>query len=581
MCLDADGRLCWELPLTGKLNLNAAATEGSALWAVGEKGTVLRSQDGRWESWPGLTEEALLAVSATDAGVTVVGARGTILRWRGRWTTEAPRDPGDRYTSVWTDGRHRVVAGSQCNLAVAIEDLFDACWVPWTRFDDDPASCARRLVVGGRSLSNLYLVGERGLAFRRAVDAGWEPVDAGAHDWHSVCGEASGESWLLAGDGTLARALADGGLSESRVPSSLGPTTAMACPPDGGAWVLFADGGLSGLMRCGLGGPCTPAGTVDFSARAVAHAEPSLEYVVGDLGGVGVTDGGVLGTLSGLPGTEVRRFQRDATGALYAVGSAAFAQRREPEGWRSVVRNADPSQRFFGLAFAAPGHAFLSATHGRLYQLVDGAVDMATFAKVMSGGSAADVELADVTRFGEQLVTVGERGVIAMHPVTSPSLLWPAVRPALAGQAFLNRVAVAGNEAIAVGARGQVLRIRNDGGVTPLDVGLTADITGIVALGPSHFVLLAGGALYEAVDGGLVDLKLPTGLGGLQALDGTSLHDLWLTTATGDVLRWDGGTLDRWNVSEGTGAGTSLTAILPESGGVFVGGKDAILRLAR
>ena len=155
------------------------------------------------------------------------------------------------------------------------------------------------------------------------------------------------------------------------------------------------------------------------------------------------------------------------------------------------------------------------------------------------------------------------------------------MRAPLAGQAFLNRVTVVGNEAIAVGERGQMLRVRSDGGVTPVDLGLTADITGILALGPSHFVLLVGGALYEAVDGGLVDLKLPTGLGDVQALSGTSLEDLWLTTDTGDLLRWDGGTLDRWNVSEGAGTGTNLTAVLPESGGVWVGGHDAILRLAR
>ena len=252
---------------------------------------------------------------------------------------QTPRDPGDRYTSVWTDGRHRVLGGSQCNLDVAIEDLFDACWVPWTRIDDDPASCGRRLAVGGSSLSNLYLAGARGLS-RRGVDAGWEAFDAGAHDWNSVCGGAFRRELALA-DGTLVRALADGGLSETKVPSSLGPTTAMACTSDGGAWVVTVDGGRSGLARCGFGGGCTP-GAVDFAARAVVHAAPGLQYVVGDLGGVGITDGGVLRTLSGLPATVVSRFRRDFTGELYAVGSAAFAQRREPEGWRSVVRHRRP-----------------------------------------------------------------------------------------------------------------------------------------------------------------------------------------------------------------------------------------------
>jgi hypothetical protein len=578
VCLDASGALCWELPLSGKFDLNAAAFDGAALWAVGEHGTVVRFVDGRWSNVPGLTSESLQGVIVGDTGLTVVGANGTILHEQRGWKRETPRDPGDRYGAVWTDGRTRVIAGTQCNVDVVLEDRFDAGWIPWSFAEPERFGCERRVALGGSTLGTLTAAGEQGLVLRRVTPGDWEPVDAGAHDWTGVCGQGA-ETWLLATDGTLARAQADGSWAQASVPS---PSLALACLPDGGAWVASASDGGSELSRCDALSACTSAGELGFTVRAVTVATPSVQFAVGALGGVGVAaDGGAWTTLSVPPGAVVRDFARDPAGPLYAVGSGAFARRRGTDGWHLLVRTADSTQDFNAIAFASAGHAYVVATNGRVYQLVDGILDMSSFGKVLSAGAEATPELVDVAKFGEQMIAVGERGVVALHAVASSSLLWTAVRQPLAGQAFLRKVAVVGDEAVAVGDRGQMLRVRHDGGILPVQSGLTADITSIVGLGPGHFVVLAGGALYEGVDGGLVDLKLPTGLGELHALAGSSTKELWLASGSGDLVRWDGGTLDRWNVSEGSGSGTNLTAVLPESGGVFVGGQDAIVRLAR
>jgi hypothetical protein len=62
--------------------LAMTATSGGALWAVGREGTILRLDQGAWESFPGVSEEDLHAVhTVNDNLVYAVGAAGTILRY--------------------------------------------------------------------------------------------------------------------------------------------------------------------------------------------------------------------------------------------------------------------------------------------------------------------------------------------------------------------------------------------------------------------------------------------------------------------------------------------------------------------
>jgi len=84
--LHYDGAMTWT-DLTGTLPsalsiLNGVWASGANVYAVGDAGKIIRKNGNMWETMPTNTSVNLSGVSGLDSDVFVVGAGGTVLRYR-------------------------------------------------------------------------------------------------------------------------------------------------------------------------------------------------------------------------------------------------------------------------------------------------------------------------------------------------------------------------------------------------------------------------------------------------------------------------------------------------------------------
>jgi hypothetical protein len=92
-----DGRAWTPAAISARAPVNALWADRTShdVWAVGEKGLMLRLRDGRWEELPSGTRQELMSVWGTGANdVWAGGAAGLMLRWDGQRWNRVSTDTG-------------------------------------------------------------------------------------------------------------------------------------------------------------------------------------------------------------------------------------------------------------------------------------------------------------------------------------------------------------------------------------------------------------------------------------------------------------------------------------------------------
>ncbi|HET8933807.1 MAG TPA: SdrD B-like domain-containing protein [Polyangiales bacterium] len=91
------------------------ANSAKDVWAVGEKGTIIRWNGSSWLEVPGAPSEELKWVWGTGpSDVWIVGLNNTVLRWDGTKLNNIPVEP-QSYTSVWGSGPNDVWLSGSTN----------------------------------------------------------------------------------------------------------------------------------------------------------------------------------------------------------------------------------------------------------------------------------------------------------------------------------------------------------------------------------------------------------------------------------------------------------------------------------
>ncbi len=580
VCVPPGHTLCWEAPLSGRLDFRAAAWDGTSLWLAGELSQVVRWKDGHFTNWPELDDpgKALTAVLiAPDGGVFMLGDVSRTLTWSGEWQANSEAvEPGLNFGAAWTDNATRVIAGFDCGAPGSIIIQHDAWDRRWAKNSVRANVCAVPMQLAGDARDLWLLASTRVL--HRGLDGGWGALDAGTTSWTAAASVSTSDVWFGGSDGTLAHVV-DGGWSLIKPASA---TVTAIAPAFDGPLFATSDAALYHFS----GSTWSPLATLPFSPSALVPDGLSRQFVVGLLGGVAIRDALGVRPLDGRIEAEVRAMARDTQGdgAVYAVGLAGTVLARGAQGWRPAVRAADPSVTLTSIVFESAGVARIGAFNGTVFALTGGQADLLTGERVVLSGSRLTDDVLGLVMLNGRMVAVGDRGLVAFRNAALNR--FDVVRAPAVSLPPLTAIAVVGADAIAVGKRGAMVLIHDDAGTEVLDSGVTTDLTGVVGLGSGDYLVSTGLTLRHYVDGGVIATAafanppsgVATAVGGLSA---TSADDVWSFTASGDVFHVVTGQTSSWLVHEGPGSTTSVNTALLTGPDVFFGGDSAILHVTR
>ncbi|HZH04616.1 MAG TPA: hypothetical protein VEY30_12595 [Myxococcaceae bacterium] len=170
-----DGAAWSREPIQSAHLYDIAGSSDGALWAVGERGAVVRRQAGTWEAVPSGTTVDLFSVwpfAADD--VWAGGQLGTVLHWNGVvWESRAPETAGFTVSAFWGFAPNDLWAATEGG------NLFHWDGTAWSLAFQEPTSAPAYFALWGAGPDSLWAVGA-GKVLRRTV-SGWQaaPVQGG------------------------------------------------------------------------------------------------------------------------------------------------------------------------------------------------------------------------------------------------------------------------------------------------------------------------------------------------------------------------------------------------------------------
>lgn len=316
--------------------LHAVSCGASGVWAVGERGVVLRSRDrgASWQRVPAPARGALRAVTTAGRGVLVGGVDGVVLHARDGERFAASTGVGDaEVTALWSDGTTSIAVGRNGIVLRATDG-----GARWTRVE----SGTRRTLTGvwGSGPDDLYAVGAGGtILVSNDGGARWTVLPRMADDdLRAVVGRGRRDVYIV---GTSAAVLhtRDGVQflrEDSGAPADLyglavrgddvvavGARGSITARDPGGRWRLLP-GGHRGTLHAvwrGGGGFACAAG----QGGAILCRDPALGWVPmpsgvrANLAGI-ASDGGDVFVAVGDYGTLLRSTDRGRTWGMLPTG---------------------------------------------------------------------------------------------------------------------------------------------------------------------------------------------------------------------------------------------------------------------
>jgi photosystem II stability/assembly factor-like uncharacterized protein len=504
----------WLNPRPTGNDLRGAFVDGARAWAVGDAGTIVRSDDGgaSWTLVPSGTSEPLRGVTGDRGGVVVVGGHGTILASTDGATFTAQHSPTAMgLTAVWANGHGRIFAvGDHGTILVSTNG-----GASWTVLPS--GTSADLYAVRGASDDHVYAAGAGTLLAAEGDAATWHERPTGTEARLTALDiSPKGDRVTAVGEDVLLRSTDHGATFSSE-------------PTPGGVPFLAVEGelfaGTAGrLVRAGRP---LPAG--DLTLHAVAGS-----MVFGELGTI--LRVGADGIDDATPGPRANLYAIATRGdEVVAVGDRATIFAGPP---LHVVPHA--AAHLTGVALAG-GHTDVASQYG--FERDGRQVGPAQPLRAVAADRRTLVLTADA------IYEEGDTG-------------WTKVF-----DADLAAIWTEGPLAVAVGRGGQIVRSAAPGDfVATLQPG---DWRAVAGRGAEVWVVGAGGAALRSTDGGRHFAPVVTGVDVL--LLGVSVgDDVVIVGDHGTILAGTGGALAR----EASGTTRALTAV---SGRYAVGAGGAVL----
>jgi hypothetical protein len=183
----------------------ALAAESARLWALGGDGTILRSEDGRWERLAGMTGLAGRCLLATEEGLLVGTAQARLFRLRrdvlepvdafdqvpGRedWYTPWGGPPDTR--SMALDAAGSVYAN--VHVGGIVRSTSDGSWEPTIDIDRD----VHQVVSHPERTGRVFAATAYGLADSADGGETWDVSDDGLHGSYARAVAIAGDVLLL------------------------------------------------------------------------------------------------------------------------------------------------------------------------------------------------------------------------------------------------------------------------------------------------------------------------------------------------------------------------------------------------
>lgn len=353
--------VCWVLPEPqGNPLASVYAHSATAIWAVGQAGTIVFFDGTSWRSQVSGVSQDLQAIFGSDPGdVWAAGAGGTLLhfdgtrwsrvdsgttgslqsgwassranawllsdntplRWDGvRWTRQAPLGFGITYRVIFGADPNTIWAAGGGGIARFDGSSWKQETLPGT------APNLRSLWVG--SSKEAWAVGDSGATFHWDGTA-WTRLASSAGTLWAVSGQPGGPVFASEYNGTLYRMEAGSWVQESRNPDR--EFYGMAALPGGGAVAVGSAGAV--FHRSGTTWKSYRDGKYR-NLHGVWAKDKKNVWMAGDTG----TDfqywnGSIWETQSAGPNTRIQSIHGTDTNNIWAVGWTGVIRRYTGRGW--------------------------------------------------------------------------------------------------------------------------------------------------------------------------------------------------------------------------------------------------------
>jgi photosystem II stability/assembly factor-like uncharacterized protein len=431
-------------------NLHSIWRNGQELWAVGDKGTILHTNDGgrKWEPVTSTTNKDLFSVAGGGQELWAVGDGGTILH-----TNDGGRK-WEPVTSTTNKDLYSVTGGGQELWTVGDGGTILHTNDGGRKWEPQASPTNKGLSSVTRSGQALWAVGQDGTILH-TNDGGrkWEPqTGAPDTDLSSVTGSGP-ELWVVGEEGTILHTNDGGRKWEPQTsPSGVDLSSVTGSGPE-----LWAVGMRGTVLHTNDGGrkwqqSQTPTRK---DLHYISGSGPEL-WAVGDGGTILQTNDSGTNWKPLTPADKDLHSVTGSTSEFWAVGEGGTILQTTDGGGSWEPQTSPTNRLLYSVAGRGP-RLWAVGDGGTILHTTDGGM------KWESQTSPTNEPLKSVTGSGQELWAVGD-GATIVHTSDGGgnwgSQKWEPIRPI---EQSLISIAGSGPELWAVGARGTILHT-NDGG---------------------------------------------------------------------------------------------------------------------
>jgi len=562
------GPFVWRNPLPqGDALLSVWGFAPDHLWAVGDRGRVLRYDGAAWQvADPGPREYLAGVWGARPDDLFVTGYNGKVLRFDGGRWWDLPTGVTNDFNGIWGSGPNDVFTVGDRGVILHYDGT---CWRPQVTGTTDLF-----FGVSGTGPTDVWAVGGRGNV-AHYDGATWTTVDvsAVAPDAHfvSVWAQAPGEVWLAGTGGTVLRlhggrwTRADAG-TDALLHWVWGTGPKDVWVAGDGATVRRFDGTAWRPVDPGVEVPADPMGGAEHAVRGAWRAGPGETTVlVGDDGLIVMGAAEALHTARTGPVADLY-----AVAGAWAVGGGGSVLFRDTQAqWHPLPPVG--RETFLALALLADGRVLAAGTGGVWIGSARGWRHLAVPEGVPEGPVFA------LKAWDRRAVAVGANGLVLAFDGTAIAGEALSALPAPGGETLFGVAGAGPDDFVAVGAEGAAYVRRGDAWrAVPIEGG-----EDLYAVSDAGVAVGALGGIYRMEGrmeaGAWRTLAAPGGFA-LNAVADDSGGGAWAVGDFGAVRLVEDDAVHE--VDSGTGRTLRGVAVAPDGRVTLVGDGGAVLERA-
>lgn len=559
------GAFVWRNPLPqGDALLSVWGAAPDNLWAVGDRGRVLRFDGAQWHRADPGPRDYLAGVWGSGPGdVFVTGYNGQVLHFDGSAWWKQPTGVTNDFNGIWGSGPKDVFTVGDRGVILHYDGT---CWRPQATGTEDLF-----FGVSGTGPRDVWAVGGRGNV-AHYDGAAWRTVDvsAVAPDAHfvSVWAAGAGEVYVAGTGGTVLHLHKGTWTREDAGTDALlrwawgtGPRDVWVAGD--GATVRRFDGAAWRPVDVGVDVP-PPSGPMDEGEHAVrgawAAAASKTTVLVGDDGLIVMGAGDALRPVRTGPVADLY-----AVAGAWAAGSGGTVLFRDTEArWHTLPKAG--ADTFLAIALLADGRVLAAGTGGMWLGDAHGWRRLPWPEGVPEGPVFA------LKAWDRRAVAVGSGGLVLAFDGAALTKL-----PAPGGETLFGVAGAGPDDFLAVGAEGAAY-LRNGGAWRAAPVsGARAGGEDLMAVSDGGIAVGAMGGVYRRTPeeaGGWRTLAAPGGTG-LNAVADDPAGGAWAAGDFGAVRHVEGDAVQ--TVDAATGRTLHGVAVAPDGRVTLVGDGGAVL----